>query len=76
MIPDDIDEVSQRYREIDIPSLIIWGYNDIIIRKDKAYRLHRDIKNSTLRFVPLCGHMPQEECPEETLGYIEEFLEL
>lgn len=76
LIPDDIDEVSQRYHQIDIPTLILWGYNDIIIRKDKAYRLHKDLKNSILRFVPLCGHMPQEECPEETLDYIKEFLEI
>ncbi len=74
LIPDDIDEVSRRYHDIDIPTLILWGYNDIIIRKDKAYRLHQDIKNSTLRFINLCGHMPQEECPEETLRHIEEFL--
>ncbi len=74
LIPDDIDEVSRRYHDIDIPTLILWGYNDIIIRKDKAYRLHHDIKNSLLHFINLCGHMPQEECPEETLRHIEEFL--
>jgi pimeloyl-ACP methyl ester carboxylesterase len=74
LIPDDIEEISKQYKTLDIPTLIIWGYNDIIIRKDKAYRLHRDIKNSILKFVPLCGHMPQEECPEETLRLIEDFL--
>jgi len=76
LIPDDIEEVSKRYKEIDIPALIIWGYDDIVIRKDKAYRLHRDIKNSILHFVSHCGHMPQEEKPEETLEYIEEFLKI
>ena len=76
LIPDDIDEVSKRYGEIDIPTLILWGYNDIIIRKDKAYKLRRDIKNSKLRFIYECGHMPQEEKPRETLKYIKEFLEL
>ncbi len=74
LIPDDIDEVSKRYKTLTIATLIIWGYNDTIIRKDKAYRLQRDLQNARLRFVPLCGHMPQEECPEETLRYIEDFL--
>lgn len=74
LIPDDIDEVSKRYKEITIPTLIIWGYNDVIIRKFKAEKLHKDIKKSLLRYVPLCGHMPQEEAPEETLRYIEDFL--
>jgi len=74
LIPDDIDEVSKRYGEIDIPTLIIWGYNDIIIKKNKAYRLHHDIKNSQLKIIPQCGHMPQEEKPQETLKFIEDFL--
>ena len=74
LIPDDIEEVSLRYREIDIPTLIIWGRDDIIIRKNKAYRLHGDIKNSRLKFIQKCGHMPQEEKPKETLSYILKFL--
>ena len=74
LIPDDIAAVSKRYKEIDIPTLIIWGYNDIVIRRDKAYRLHHDIKHSRLEFISHCGHMPQEEAPEKTLALIEEFL--
>jgi len=76
LIPDDIDEVSKRYKEIHIPTLILWGYNDIIIKKNKAQKLHRDIKNSKLTYIYECGHMPQEEKPEETLKLIKEFLEL
>jgi len=74
LIPDDIDEVSQKYRHITIPTLIIWGYEDIVIRRNKAYRLHRDMPNSKLVFIPKCGHLPQEEKPQETLRAIEAFL--
>ena len=74
LIPDDIDEVSKRYGELDIPTLILWGYEDVIIRREKAQWLHRDIANSKLIYIYECGHMPQEEKPEETLQHILNFL--
>jgi len=74
IIPDDIDEVVKKYKEIDIPTLILWGYNDVVIRRSKADKLHRDIQNSKLIFIPKCGHLPQEEKPQETLSYIFDFL--
>jgi pimeloyl-ACP methyl ester carboxylesterase len=75
LIPDDIDKISKRYSEIDIPTLLIWGYNDIVVRKSKAYKLNKDIKNSRLRFIYKCGHLPQEEKPKETLKLIKKFLD-
>ncbi len=72
LIPDDIEEISSRYKEITTPTLIIWGDKDIVIRKSKAYRLHRDIKNSILKIIPNCGHIPQEEQPQLVLKYIRE----
>jgi len=74
LIPDDIDAIEKRYGEIDIPTLILWGYDDVVIRRDKGYRLHRDISGSKLVVIPECGHLPQEEKPEETLKYILDFL--
>jgi pimeloyl-ACP methyl ester carboxylesterase len=74
IIPDDIDEVVKKYKDIDIPTLILWGYNDIVIRRSKAYKLHHDIQNSKLILIPGCGHLPQEERPKETLSYILDFL--
>jgi pimeloyl-ACP methyl ester carboxylesterase len=74
LIPDDIDKLAKRYKEIDIPVLIIWGYEDVVVRREKAYRLNKDLKNSTLKFIYHCGHLPQEEKPKETLKLIEDFL--
>jgi len=74
IIPDDIDDISKRYKEIDIPTLIVWGYNDIVVRRSKAYRLNKDIKNSRLRFIYDCGHIPQEEKPKELLKILKSFL--
>jgi pimeloyl-ACP methyl ester carboxylesterase len=74
LIPDDIEEVSKRYKEIDVPTLILWGYEDIIIRREKAEFLRRDLPNNRLIYLQECGHMPQEEKPQETLEYILDFL--
>ena len=74
LIPEDLKETSRRYKTIQIPTLILWGADDIVIRKEKAYRLHRDIPHSQLKIIPRCGHIPHEEKPHETLRILEKFL--
>jgi len=74
LIPDDIDEISKKYKSIKIPTLIIWGDKDTVIRKNKAYRLKRDLKNSKLKIIKNCGHIPHEEKPKEVLKYLYDFL--
>ena len=75
LIPKDIDKISKKYSTIKIPTLLIWGENDIVIPKEKAYRLHKDLKNSKLVIIPKCGHMPHEERPKETLKALKSFLD-
>lgn len=74
LIPDDIDIMEKRFSKIDIPTLILWGRDDISINVNKAYKLHRDIKNSTLKIFNHAGHMLQEERPNLVVNSIEEFL--
>ena len=74
LIPDDIEKLVKRYKDITTPTLIIWGYEDVVIRRSKAYKLHRDLPNSTLKFIHHCGHLPQEEKPKETLKLLKKFL--
>jgi pimeloyl-ACP methyl ester carboxylesterase len=74
LIPRDIDCVSKYYKSVKIPTLIIWGANDIVVKKDKAYRLHHDLQNSQLVILPRCGHIPHEECPEKVIDLLEKFM--
>ena len=74
LIPDDIKEIEKKYREIRLPTLILWGEDDVSIRVDMAKRLHKELPNSHLKIFKETGHMPQEERPKEVLKEIERFM--
>lgn len=76
IVPPDIAELARRYKNIKVPTLIIWGRHDKIVPLWVAQKLNEDIQNSKLAIIENAGHMPQEETPEEVLPLIEEFLEL
>ena len=74
LVPDDIDDLTKRYKDINIPTLIVWGWNDEVVLKEKAYRLNKNIPHSRLHFIHECGHIPQEEKPKELLKILDQFL--
>lgn len=74
ILPENIDELSARYAEIDIPALVLWCEYDKVIKPHVGWRLHRDLPNSTFTLLNDCGHIPQEERPEETAELLREFL--
>ena len=75
LIPDDVQSIEHEYKKITIPTLIIWGKDDVSIHVDKAYKLHRDLKNSQIVVLPQVGHMPQEETPKSVIEVIIKFME-
>jgi len=74
IIPDDIDDVAQRYKTLKIPTQIIWCDEDKVVPLVLGERLNADIPTARLRIIHDCGHLPHEEKPEETLEAIEDFL--
>lgn len=52
-------------KNIQTPTLIVWGQNDIIIPVKHAHWFKRDIPNSTLKIYDKCGHMAMMEYPNE-----------
>lgn len=74
IIPEDIDLLSSKYKEIPIPVLIIWGEEDRVINKSIGERLHRDIENSTFIALENCGHIPHEEYPDKTINIMDNFI--
>jgi pimeloyl-ACP methyl ester carboxylesterase len=74
MLPSNLEEISERYKSIDIPVLLIWGENDEIVPLEVGRKLAVNIPNSKLVVIPNCGHVPQEECPNEAIEAMESFL--
>jgi len=56
-------------------TLIIWGENDEWIPVESGHKFKKDLPNSRLVILPECGHIPQEEKPEESAKIIIDFIE-
>ncbi|HXG78367.1 MAG TPA: alpha/beta hydrolase [Methyloceanibacter sp.] len=74
IVPEDIDSLSERYKTIALPTLILWCDHDRIVPLDVGIKLRQTLPNSTLKLIDACGHMPQEEQPEATLLLLQDFL--
>jgi pimeloyl-ACP methyl ester carboxylesterase len=74
IVPDGLAEISERYKTIELPTLILWCDHDRIVPLEVGLKLRRTLPNSTLRLVEECGHMPQEEQPASTLKLLQGFL--
>lgn len=73
----DLEEyarIGERYRQMHVPTLIIWGEKDCIIKLKQGQRLNGDLPDSRLKIVDKCGHLPHEERPAETFAAMDEFL--
>jgi pimeloyl-ACP methyl ester carboxylesterase len=75
IIPPNIDELTARYKDINVPTLIIWGKQDKIISPQAGDLLAHEIAGSILESIDLCGHVPQEEKPEATVPLVLNFLQ-
>lgn len=74
IVPRDLGRIAARYETIQMPTLIMWCDHDKIVPMDIGLKLRRTIPNSDFQLVKDCGHIPQEEQPEQTLRILENFL--
>jgi pimeloyl-ACP methyl ester carboxylesterase len=66
-LPDRIDQ-------LDLPTLVVSGENDNIVPLADSQRLAREIPNAQLSIFPACGHVPQQECSQDFLQAVINFL--
>ena len=74
IVPPDLERLLEQYPSINIPALIIWGEADKIVPLAVGRKLAEAIPQAQLVKLPNCGHIPQEECPAETLEVMADFL--
>jgi pimeloyl-ACP methyl ester carboxylesterase len=63
-----------RVRQLQQPTLILWGEHDRLIPLRYGEQFHRDIAGSSLVVFPGLGHVPQEEDPVATVAAVRDFL--
>lgn len=72
--PVNYEELIASYSNIKIPTIIIWGDHDEVISINQGKLLSKQITSSSLKIIENCGHVPQEEKPNETFEIISKFL--
>ncbi|MDA3614804.1 alpha/beta fold hydrolase [Polluticaenibacter yanchengensis] len=68
------NNLENELHQINVPTLLIWGKDDIITPPYVAEEFHKLIKNSELYFIDKCGHAPMMEVPGEFNVILDKFL--
>ena len=66
--------LEKRLHRVVAPTLIVWGEDDALIASSYAAEFGRRINGSRVELVADCGHIPQVEQCETTLGLVGDFL--
>ena len=67
---DYVEEIKQ----VQCPTLIMWGDDDRLVNVSAAPRFNEDIPNSELLIYENMGHVPMEEIPEKSVADFIAFL--
>ena len=71
--PAQADQLSKRYKELRLPTLVLWCHYDKIVPVRIGLRLASELPNARLEIMRQCGHIPHEEQPEATARAIKTF---
>ncbi|KAK9682727.1 hypothetical protein RND81_10G092200 [Saponaria officinalis] len=66
--------LQKKLHEIKCPVLIVTGDNDRLVPSWNSVRLSRAIPGSQVEIISKCGHLPQEEKPDELISIVTKFL--
>jgi len=60
----DTETVEDRLPQLEMPTLLIWGRDDVITPPDVAREFEERLPNARLHFIDKCGHAPMIEHPD------------
>jgi pimeloyl-ACP methyl ester carboxylesterase len=75
VVPPGLEAITPRYREIRVPTLLLWGREDPVVPLWVGRRLERALPRARLEILEGCGHAPMEEHPAASLGRVLGFVE-
>ena len=59
-----------------VPALVVSGMEDRFIRTWYVEAITSEMPDATLEYIPQCGHVPMEECPDEFMEVVLKYLGL
>lgn len=68
-------DYAQKLKDIEAPTLIIWGDQDQLVYPSAATTFDEQIPDADVVMLGNIGHIPQEEAPEATANAIRRFME-
>lgn len=68
------DSIRDKVKDVNAPSLIVWGEHDQVTKLSDAYFLHKNIKGSELAIIKDAGHLAHIEQPQAYNQVVEAFL--
>lgn len=69
------DNLLNLLKQIQVPTLLLWGEDDLITTMDVADLFHSNIPNSKLVTIKNCGHAPMIEQPQWFARQVQIFLQ-
>ncbi len=66
---------TQEWSVLNIPTLMIWGEDDIALGKELTYGTEKLVNNWQIKYIPNCSHWVQQEQPQLVNQYMREFLQ-
>jgi pimeloyl-ACP methyl ester carboxylesterase len=66
--------LGQKWGMLKVPTLLIWGEEDMALGKELTYGTEKYVKDLQIRYIPNCSHWVQQEKPELVNQYLREFL--
>lgn len=66
--------VRRGFPAIEIPTLVLWGENDVALGKETTYGTHRYVRDLQLHYLPGASHWVQQDAPERVNDELRRFL--
>ncbi len=68
-------DISDRLGQVRVQVLLITSDQDKLVKPDDTYRVAAALPHATLKVLPGCGHVPQEECPQAFMAVVTDWLQ-
>ena len=75
VFPSLFNEKQPEWNVLNIPTLMIWGEEDIALGKELTYGTEKLVNSLQIKYIPNCSHWVQQEQPQLVNQYMREFLQ-